>query len=201
MLLPIERFAATPIVSLQLEARIANLAEPIIDPRQLKLVAFYVDSPKAVDQPMVIFTSDIREVNTRLGMIVDNDDTITPLDDLVRLNEIIDFNFKLIGVKVVDERGHKYGKTTGYNLDPDSFYIEQIVVEPSILRSLGSANRLIHRDQIISVTNKLIIVKSPGVKTPVVAKEKSDLVNPFREMNQPQNGNYSRTSSERRISS
>ncbi|HET7629975.1 MAG TPA: PRC-barrel domain-containing protein [Candidatus Saccharimonadales bacterium] len=201
MLLPIERFAGAPLISLQLETKIASLAEPIIDPRQLKLVAFYVDSPKAADQDMVIYTSDIREVNPRLGMIIDNDDVITPLDDLVRLHEIINFEFNLIGIKVVDERGRKYGKVTSYSLDPKSFFVEQLTVEPNILRSLGNASNLIHRNQIVSVTNKRIIIKAPTVKASQAAKQTGDFINPFREINkQPENSHYS-SSKARRISS
>ncbi|HET8690420.1 MAG TPA: hypothetical protein VFL81_03200 [Candidatus Saccharimonadales bacterium] len=186
MLLPIERFADAPLVSLQLETRIASLAEPIIDPRQLKLVAFYVDSPKSTDGDLVIFTGDIREVNPRLGMIIDNDDVITPLDDLVRLKEIIDFDFHLPGVKVVDERGRKYGKVTSYSLDPNSFFIEQLTVEPNILRSLNNAASLIHRNQIISVTNKQIVIKSPTVKAKQAIRQSADFVNPFRDIKQPE---------------
>ncbi|HET8690193.1 MAG TPA: hypothetical protein VFL81_02050 [Candidatus Saccharimonadales bacterium] len=191
MLLPIERFADAPLVSLQLEAKIASLAEPIVDPRQLKLVAFYVNSPKAVEDDLVIFTTDIREVNPRLGMIIDNDDVITPLDDLVRLQEIIEFNFHLIGVKVVDERGHKYGKVSSYSLDPESFFIEQLTVEPNIFRSLNGASRLIHRQQVVSVTNKLIVIKSPTLKAGQIARRSTDFVNPFRDIKQPESGHYS----------
>lgn len=186
MLLPIERFADAPLVSLQLETKIASLAEPIVDPRQLKLVAFYVNSPKASDGNLVIFTGDIREVNPRLGMIIDNDDVITPLDDLVRLHEIIDFDFHLPGIKVVDERGHKYGKVTSYSLDPQSFFIEQLTVEPNILRSLNNASSLIHRQQIISVTNKQIVIKAPTIKAGEVVRQSTDFVNPFRDIKQPE---------------
>ncbi|HET6622331.1 MAG TPA: hypothetical protein VFG56_00150 [Candidatus Saccharimonadales bacterium] len=186
MLLPIERFLGAPLLSLQLEAKIASLAEPIIDPRQLKLVAFYVDSPKSVDEDLVIFSSDIREVNQQLGMLIDNDDVITPLDDLVRLNEIIEFNFSLPGVKVVDERGRKYGKVTSYNLDPNSFFVEQLVVEPSIWNNLNNANNLVHRNQIVSVTNKRIVIKAPTVKAKRETRQTTDFVNPFKELKQPE---------------
>ena len=42
MLLPIERLLNAPIMSLQTGAELARISEPIIDPRSMAIVAFYV---------------------------------------------------------------------------------------------------------------------------------------------------------------
>lgn len=185
MLLPINRFIEAPIISLQMEAAIGRAGEPIIDPRQLTVVGFYAHDVGGDDQLLVLHTADIREVS-HLGLIVDDSEVIMPLDDLVRLQEIIDFDFNLIGTPVVDELGRKYGKVEDYSLDPKSFYIQQLYTHQSILRSLSSASNLIHRHQIVSVTNDQIVVSAPTIRDEVVERAGLPFTNPFRSSGQPE---------------
>lgn len=182
MLLPINRFIDAPIVSLQMEAAIARAGEPIVDPRQLKIVGFYVEE-EGLKEPAVLHASDIREVS-HLGLIVDDGEVIMPLDDLVRLQEIIDFNFSLIGTQVVDERGKKYGKVEDYSLDPKSFYIQQLYTHQSILHSLSAMSNVIHRHQVISVTNERIVVSAPTVRSDAQERATLPFANPFRSSGQ-----------------
>lgn len=198
MLLPINRFIGAPLVSLQAEAVIAHTGEPIIDPRKLIVVGFYVGPQAKKQTPQVIHTSDIREVS-HLGLIIDSAEDIMPLDDLVRLQEIINFGFELIGIPVVDEQGKKYGKVSDYSIDPKSFYVQQLFTQQSLLRSFGSLSKIIHRTQIISITNEKIVIKSAAIKEEVENSVRSAVVNPFRHAPQP--GNQSSAVSARRISS
>lgn len=197
MLLPINRFIDAPLISLQMEAEVARTAQPIVDPRKLIVVGFYTESHRHEPQH-VIHTSDIREVS-HLGLIIDSSEDIMPLDDLVRLQQVIDFNFELMGIPVVDDRGKKYGKVSDYSVDPNSFYIQQLFTQQSFLKSLSSLSQIIHRSQIISVTNERITIKSPTVTEEETAKAGAALVNPFRAASQP--GNQSSASSARRMSS
>ena len=180
MLLPIERLIEAPIMSLQTGAELARIQEPIIDPRSLTIVAFYVKGSLLEDNPSILHVSDIRELSD-IGIIIDDSDKLMGTDGLVRLQEIIDFEFKLEGVKVEDELGHKLGKVTDYSITPDNYEIVQIYTEQSILRSLSSASNVIHRSQIISVTNQLITVKSATLPAEEAKSTVSDaFVNPFR---------------------
>lgn len=187
MLLPINRLLNCPIMSLQTGAELARISEPIIDPRKMTIIAFYVEG-KALDQhPSILHISDIRELSD-IGMIIDDSDKLMSSEGLVRLQEIIDFKFHLLGIQVIDERHHKLGKVSDYAIEPESYTIQQIYTEQSLLKSFSTVSNVVHRSQIVSVTNEHIIVSSPTVPAGAhEAKVTSGFVNPFRTGQQPEN--------------
>ncbi len=181
MLLPIKRLLDAPIMSLQTGAELARTMNPIIDPRKMTIVAFYVEGKLLEANPSVLHVIDIRELSD-IGMIIDDSDKLMSTEGLVRLQEVIDYDFELIDLLVVDEQNHKYGKVSDYAIDPESYTIQQIYTEQSLIKSLSHVSNVIHRSQIISVTNDRIIVKSPTVPTEAVeaAGIANALTNPFR---------------------
>lgn len=168
-------------MSLQTGSELARTTKPIVDPRKMTIVAFYVEGRLLESNPSVLHVIDIRELSD-IGMIIDDSDNLMSTEGLVRLQEIIDYGFELIGVQVVDEQNHKYGKVSDYAIDPDSYTVQQIYTEQSLIKSLSNISNVIHRSQIISVTNEKIVVKSPTIP----ADEAEDTVisrafaNPFR---------------------
>lgn len=168
-------------MSLQTGAELARVTDPIIDPRKMTIIAFYVEGKLLESNPSVLHVDDIRELSD-IGIIIDDSDKLMGTDGLVRLQEIIDFHFALPGVQVVDERGRKLGKVSDYAIDPDTYIVQQIYTEQSLLKSLSSVSSIIHRSQIVSVTNEKIIVKSPTVPTHEIEEDvvSKSFVNPFR---------------------
>ena len=166
-------------MSLQTGAQLAVLEEPIIDPRKLTIVAFYVSGPRLEQTGSLLHVSDIRELSD-IGAIVDGSDSLMSTEGLVRLQEIIDFHFHLNGTKVVDEHGHNLGKVDGYAMEPETYSIQQIYTKPSLLRSFTAATNIIHRSQIVSVTNERIVVKSPTIVEEVKQRAEQAFSNPFR---------------------
>src|SRR5687767_5560947 len=102
MLILQERLQDVPVMSLQTGAQIAKTNTFIIDPRQLKVVAFYLSGPRLDVNPAVLNVADVREFGS-MGLIVDSADVITAPDDLVRLREVLEFNFRLENKQVVTE--------------------------------------------------------------------------------------------------
>lgn len=188
MLTMIDKFIGLPIMSLQTGSRLAETTGVIIDPRQLTVAAMYVDGQTLTEKPSVLHPVDIREVSD-IGLIIDDESKLMPLDGLVRLQETIDFDFKLEGLRVVDEDGKKHGKVSDYAIDPLSFTIQQIYTSQSLFRSFSSVGKIIHRSQVVSVNNDELVIKS--TKTKVEAAEQApslsqNFVNPFRQTEQPE---------------
>lgn len=181
MLLLSEKLRNVPIMSLQTGTKLANTDEPIIDPGNLTIIACYVQSPNLDTSPSVLYMDDIREAG-ELGFIIDDSTNLMPLDGLVRLQEIINEGFNLIGITVVDKMGKKIGKVTDYSFTPDTFVIQQIIVQPGMLQSLIDGTRVIHRKQIIDVTPKQIVIDTLEIKGGLRerAETASSFVNPFR---------------------
>lgn len=182
MLISIENLLDVPVMSLQTGSQLAETTAAVVDPRQLTIAAFYVEGPGLEESPSILHPIDIRELSD-IGMIVDDADKLMSLDGLIRLKEVIDFEFELIGLKVVDEHKRKLGKVSGYSIDTTDYTIVQIYTEQSLLRSISTMSNTIHRSQVISVSNKQMVVQAPTVRDEVkqVAKDaRQAFVNPFR---------------------
>ena len=181
MLLLGSRLAHTPIMSLQTGGRLAHTEKAIIDPANLKILAYEVVGPLLTETPAFIRTADIREYG-RLGMIIDSTDELIGLSDVIHIKKIHDLNFSLIGMQVIDDHRHKLGKVDDYTLDTDSYVIQQLNVRRGFLKSLNDTGLLINRSQIVEINNSTIVVKSPTKKSaePVMQAMRGEFINPFR---------------------
>ncbi len=169
MLITIERMLNQPVMSLQTGQPLAKIDSPIINPNNLKIVAFYVSGPMVDFNPAVLFAEDIREFGD-MGAIVDSSDNIMSPEGMVRLNEVINYHFQLPGILVVDENKRKLGKVESYVIDPDNLQIQQLYLKPSLAKSLSVAHLTVARDQIVEVDNNKIVVKTPTAKEGVAAQ-------------------------------
>lgn len=180
MLMLNKRLENTPIMSLQNGAKLGLAQHPIIDPRKLQIIAYYASGPR-IHHASILHTADIREVGP-LGFIVDSADSIMELDEsLVRLNEVIDFNFSLIGKVVVDENKRRLGRVIEYTAESDDFFIQKIHVHQSVLKNIASSNLIIHRSQIVEINDRFIIVKAGSLQDRGILDR---AVNPFRRSQQ-----------------
>lgn len=163
-------------MSLQSGTQLGTIGEPIIDPRKLKVVAYYVLGPR-ISGVSVVHAADIREYGP-LGFIVDSADDIMEVDeDLVRLQEVISFNFTLTNKPVIDDTKKKLGKVVDYTLESESFLVQKLHVSQSLVKNITSSNLLIHRTQIIEVTDSNILVRSATIPKQVGLAQ---ALNPFK---------------------
>lgn len=168
------------VMSLQTGTSLGTITEPIIDPRTLKIMAFYVVGPH-IQETSVLHTSDIRELGP-LGLIVDGADSIMPADeDLIRLQEVINFHFSLLGKPVVDDRKHRLGKVTEYITETGSYTIQKLHVSQSLMKNLKSTNLIIHRSQIVELNDYHIVVRSAAMQDQMGLVQ---ALNPFRKATQ-----------------
>lgn len=176
MLLLNSQLQSVPVMSLQTGTQLGTTQEPIIDPRKLQVVAYYVVGPR-IQANSVLHTNDIREFGP-LGFIVNGADTVMELDDdLIRLKEVVNFKFTLLGKTVVDEQKKRLGKVSEYTVESDGFTIQKLHVSQSVMKNITNSNLVIHRSQVIEITDKLIIVKSASIPSTVGLAQ---VINPFR---------------------
>lgn len=181
MLLLSNKIQDIPVMSIQTGDELARTKEPIIDPRYLTIVAVYVEGAHIDEQPSVLHVGDIRESGS-LGFIVDDASKLMPLDGLVRLMEIIDMDFTLIGCKVVDTTGQTLGKVSDYAFEPSHFTIQQLYVGRPLLKSFSNSSLIINRTQVVGVSKGRIVVEAPTVseKTEATSADAPAFTNPFR---------------------
>lgn len=181
MLLLGSRLIHTPVMSLQTGTRLAQTTRPIIDPSNLRIIAYEVEGPLLAERPAFIRTVDVREYG-RLGMIINGNDELIGLDDVIQIKKIYDLEFSLIGLHVIDEHKRKLGKVDDYTLDTADFVVQQLNVRRGLLKGITDTGLLVNRSQIIEINNTSVIVKAPSVKSaePVMQAIRGEFVNPFR---------------------
>lgn len=170
-----------PVMSLQTSAPIAQTSALVIDPRQLKVVAFYLAGPRLDVNPAILNVSDIREIGS-MGFIVDSADVIMAPDDLVRLKDVLEINFQLDGKPVITQSGKKIGSVANFTLDSTTLYIVKLHVQPGLWQSFKNTELLIDRTQVVSVSDQEVVVKDLSDKEKATEHATSSpiLENPFR---------------------
>ncbi|MEI6228817.1 MAG: hypothetical protein WCP11_02230 [Candidatus Saccharibacteria bacterium] len=180
MLLIGNRLIGMPVMGLQTGTQLAVTKTPIIDPSNLKIIAYEIEGPMLSENPSFIRIADVREISN-VGMIIDSNDEFIGIDDVVKIKEVYELGFRLIGLGVTDDLKDKLGKVESYNIDSDSFTIQQLNVKQGFMKSLSEAGLLIHRSQIIEINNHDIVVKSAAKKlAPMVKPGQMTHMNPFR---------------------
>lgn len=181
MLLTGSQLLHTPVMSLQTGTELAKTKEAIINPADLKIVAYEVEGPNLDQDPSLLLMSDVREFGD-IGMIVDSSDEFVGSEDVIKLKPLYALHFTVVNKPVVDEHHKKIGKVEDYTVDVDSFVIQQLAVRRPLLQSLNDTELLVHRSQIVEINDDEIVIKSGELKQPeVVPQEGRHYVNPFRQ--------------------
>ena len=173
-------------MSLQTGSELGRTIKPIINPRELSIVAFELHGINLDYDPSLLRINDIREIGP-MGMIIDSSDELISVSDVIKIKEIYELNFELVGLKVIDDKKKNVGKVTGFTLDASSFFIQQLQVKRPLLKSFGDTEFLIHRSQVVKITDDYLVVKSPDIRHKEAVAEPTGQMfeNPFRKPAQP----------------
>lgn len=168
-------------MSLQTGGRLGQTHKPIIDPGNLKIVAFEIEGALLSEHPALLRTADIREMG-RIGMIINSNDEIIGLHDVIKIEKLYELGFPLINMPVIDEHRRKLGKVEDYTVETNSFVIQQLTVKRGFFKAFTDTGLLINRSQIIEINDFGIIVKSPTKKSvePIMQASRGEFVNPFK---------------------
>lgn len=180
MLLTHSRLLKVPVLGLQTGGELARTAREIIDPRTLEIIGYELEGHLLSERPSVLRIADVREFSD-IGIIVDSSDEFVVPGDIIKLNEIYQLHFSLLGKPVLDKKRHKLGKVIGYTIDTTGFLVQQLSVKRPLLKSLDDTELLVHRSQIFEVNDHEIIVNSESeVASEPAATQVRSYHNPFR---------------------
>lgn len=169
----------SPVLSLQTGAELARTKYPIINPHNLTILAYEVSGAKLDHHPSYLRIEDIREVSP-IGLIIDSSEEFVWLEDIIKQKDIYELRYELEHKTVLDEKRSKVGKVISYNLESGSFVIQQLTIKRPLLKSFNDSELIVHRSQIIEVTDTEIVIKAKGVVKSLPEAAKS-YVNPFRQ--------------------
>ncbi|HVX24333.1 MAG TPA: hypothetical protein VG992_03265 [Candidatus Saccharimonadales bacterium] len=144
------------ILSLRTGMPIANITGPIINPNNLKIEGFYCQD-RFNKQELVLLYQDIRDTLPQ-GYVVNDHDVLVEADELVRLKDILQLNFELIGKQVETTSKERVGKVTDYATEMETMFVQKIYVSQSVFKSLAGGSLSIDRTQVNEITPKRIII-------------------------------------------
>jgi hypothetical protein len=149
-----------PVISLRIGKSIAVATYPILNPHNLKIIGWWCKEPG--NGTSVLLTDDVRE-NTQQGLAVNDEENLSPPEDLVRLKEILDTNFQLID-KMVRTKRQKIGKVHDYSYN-DGMFVQKLYVARPLMKVFAAEDTvIIDRTQILEVTDHHILVRDTDIK-------------------------------------
>jgi hypothetical protein len=144
------------VLSLRVGGAIATITAPIINPNNLKIEGFYCQD-RYSKQELVLLYQDIRDTLPQ-GYVVNDHDVLVEPEELVRLKDVLELNFELIGKPIITISKEKVGKVSDYATETETMFIQKIYASQSIIKSLSGGSLSIDRGQINEITPTKIII-------------------------------------------
>jgi len=146
-----------PIMSLRNGQLLGETTDFVINPANLKIVAFKctINNSK---QPLFLLNQDIRDMSDN-KIFINDYEVLSEAKDLIRLKELIDLKFIIVGKMVVTKTKQKLGKVKEFSVDNTSLFLQKLYIAQPIYKNIYGGQLIIDRNQIVEVTNTQIIVK------------------------------------------
>jgi sporulation protein YlmC with PRC-barrel domain len=146
-----------PILSLRASTTVGSTLGPIINPNNLKIEGFYCQDKFDKKSNKILLYQDIRDILPQ-GIIVNDHDALTDPSELIRLKDIIELNFNIIGKQVITVSKQKVGKVVDFATEVETLYIQKLYVSQPIYKNLNGGSLSVDRSQITEITNSQIII-------------------------------------------
>lgn len=157
-----------PVLSLQTGGVVAVTNSVIINPNNLKIEGFYCTDGFDRKRLVVLLNQDVRDIIAQ-GLVVNDQNVLAEPEELVRLKDVMDTHFEVLGKQVVTTRKEKLGKVIEYAVDSETMHIQKLYIAQSLFKNLTSGNLGIDRSQIVEITDKRIIVHDLAHRVPARA--------------------------------
>ncbi len=146
-------------MSLRTGGQVALATPPIINPNNLKVDGWYCQDRFSKDT-LILLSQDVRDF-IKQGLVINDHDNLSTVDELIRLKDILNLNFELLGKPVVTLSKQKIGKVSYFAVEIDSLNIQKIYLTRPILKNLSGGSLGVDRSQIIEITNRKIVIQEP----------------------------------------
>lgn len=146
----------------------ATVVAPIFNPNNLKIEGFYCQDRFDKKKNLVLLYQDIRDVLPD-GYVVNDHEVLTDPNELVRLKDLLELDFELLGKQVVTVSKQKVGKVSDYATEMETMYVQKIYVSQSLLKNFTGGSLSIDRSQVQEITPRRIIINDLAKGAPAPA--------------------------------
>lgn len=165
MLILASQIQDAPILSIRNGHPVAVAGKMLVDPDKLEVAAVFCKSPGWRGENHVLLLRDIREYS-RSGIIIDSLEDIEDIGEIIRLGDVVERDYQIVGKPVITEGGHKLGKVEDYSVDSISNTIQKLYIKPSLLKNLMVNNLMVDRAHILKADDNQIVVSDASLQTP-----------------------------------
>jgi sporulation protein YlmC with PRC-barrel domain len=151
-----------PIMSLRTGGVVATAKQLIINPNNLKIEGWYCED-KFSKRSLVLLAKDVRDIVPQ-GLAIDDHERLSEASELVRLHDVLELNFGLIGKPVITESKRKVGKVSDYSADMSTLYVVKLYISQPVYRNFSGGQLSIDRSQIVEITSSQITVRDVDIK-------------------------------------
>jgi sporulation protein YlmC with PRC-barrel domain len=155
------------VMSLRTGTPIATVTGPIINPDNLKIEGFYCQD-RFDKRRLVLLYQDIRDILPQ-GYVVNDHEVLVEPEELIRLKNVMEINFDLMGKQVVTVEKQKVGKVSDYATETETMFVQKIYVAQSVIKNFTGGSLSIDRNQIQEITPKRIIINELIKASPATA--------------------------------
>lgn len=155
------------VMSLRTGQPIAIVTAAIFNPNNLKIEGFYCQD-KFDKRELILLYQDIREV-LPIGYVVNDFEVLVDPDELVRLKDILELNYEIIGKPVQTISKQKVGKVSDFATETETMFVQKLYVSQSIFKSFTGGALSIDRTQINEITPKKIVINELTKTVPAQA--------------------------------
>lgn len=156
-----------PVMSLRTGTQVATATQPIINPNNLKVEGFYC-LDRFDGKQLILLYQDVRDIIPQ-GIVIDDHDVLAGPEELVRLKDVLELNFQLIGKPVQTVSKQKVGKVSDYAVETATMFVQKLYASQSLLKNFTGGSLSIDRTQINEITNRRIIINDLLKGTPATA--------------------------------
>lgn len=148
-----------PVMSLRTGGQVATATTPIINPNNLKIEGWYCQD-RFSKSTLILLGQDVRDI-IKQGLVINDHDNLSDPDELVRLKDILDLNFELLGKPAFTDHNQRIGKVADYAVEIETLYIQKIYLSQSLVKSFSGGTLSVDRQQIVEITNRKIVILDP----------------------------------------
>jgi sporulation protein YlmC with PRC-barrel domain len=157
MLIPFKKFSKIQVIS-PTNKHLCRLKRPIIDPQNGKVIAFQTTA-----KTPFLTIQDVASLNSEQLQLSQNYE-FHPLEDLIRVQNLLQQNIKILYKKVKTESGEYLGRVINFEIDSDALVLHHLNVQKRHFHLIKGLPRLIHQKNILEITPTQITVRDATLK-------------------------------------
>lgn len=155
MMIEAKKLIGIPIAAEDALRRIGTIKQLVIDPENGQILGFLV-STGLFNQPKTISLMDIKYWDMN-GLVTEYEENLLPIEEIVRIKEIIDKGIDFLDMSAATEDGKNLGKVEDLLVDTETGLVVKYY-----LRDLLGKSRILTHDKVIKVDKKIIFADDIG---------------------------------------